>query len=111
MVQYYRGMWVKRSKILVPLADLVGECLETKTTKRNGTKKKPWRWDSIHQQVFDNVKSTITKEIVLVYLDYREPFEMYTDASTMTLGAVISQEKRPIASSEETFRSKNQIQH
>jgi hypothetical protein len=28
MVQYYRAMWVKRSEMLAPLTDLVGECVE-----------------------------------------------------------------------------------
>jgi hypothetical protein len=75
----------------------MGECQETKATKRNGTKNKPWRWDSIHQQAFDNVKSTITKEVVLAYPDFTKPFEIYTDASTLKEGAVITQENRPIA--------------
>ena len=39
MVQYYRDMWAKRSELLVPLTDLMGECGETKTTKKNKTKK------------------------------------------------------------------------
>ena len=39
MVQYYRDMWAKRSEMLAPLTDLVGECGETKATKKNGTKK------------------------------------------------------------------------
>jgi hypothetical protein len=43
MVQCYRDMWVKRSEMLAPLTDLVGECGETKAIKKNGTKKKPWR--------------------------------------------------------------------
>jgi hypothetical protein len=43
MVQYFRDMWAKRSEMLAPLTDLVGECGETKTTKKNKTKKKPWR--------------------------------------------------------------------
>ncbi len=43
MVQYYRDMWAKRSEMLAPLSDLVGECGETKTTKKNETKKSPWR--------------------------------------------------------------------
>ena len=34
MVQYYRDMWAKRSEMLAPLSDLVGECGETKTTKK-----------------------------------------------------------------------------
>jgi hypothetical protein len=43
MVQYYRDVWQKRSEMLAPLANLVGECGETKTTKKNKIKKKPWR--------------------------------------------------------------------
>ncbi len=62
MVQYYRDMWVKRSEMLAPLTDLVGVCGETKTTKKNKTKKLPWRWDPIHQQAFDDVKATIAKK-------------------------------------------------
>ncbi len=51
----------------------------------------PWRWESVHQQALDNVKATIAKEVVLAYLDFTKPFHMYTDASTMQLGAVITQ--------------------
>jgi hypothetical protein len=83
--------------VLAPLSDLVGECGEAKTTKKNKTKKKPWRWDPIHQKAFDNVKATIAKEVVLAYPDYQSSFEIYTDASTKQLGAVITQKNRPIA--------------
>ncbi len=65
--------------MLAPLTDLVGECGETKTTKKNKTKKKPWWWESIHQQAFDNLKATITKEVVMAYPDFTKPFEIYTD--------------------------------
>ncbi len=73
MVLYYRDIWQKHSEMLAPLIDLVGECGETKTTKKNKTKKKPWQWESIHQQAFDNVKATITKEVVLAYPDFTKP--------------------------------------
>jgi len=89
-------MWAKRSEMLAPLSDLVGECGGTKTTRKNKVKKKPWHWDSIHQIAFDIVKSTITKEVVLAYPDFTKPFEIYTDTSTKQLGAVITQENRPI---------------
>ncbi len=97
MVQYHRDMWAKRSEMLAPLSNLVGECGETKTTRKNKVTKKPWHWDSIHQIAFDNVKTAITKEVVLAYPDFTKPFEIYTDASTKQLGAVITQENRPIA--------------
>ncbi len=42
MVQYYQDMWARGSEMLVTLTDLVGECGETITTKKNKTKKKPW---------------------------------------------------------------------
>ncbi len=97
MVQYCRDMWQKRSEMLAPLTDLVGECGETKTTKKKKTKKKPWRWESIHQQAFDNVKATIANKVVLAYPDFTKPFEIYTDASTMQLGSVITQGNRSFA--------------
>ncbi len=52
-------MWAKRSEMLAPLSDLVGECGETKTTRKNKVKKKPWHWDSIHQIAFDWPKKII----------------------------------------------------
>ncbi len=68
-----------------------------KTTRMNKTKKKPWWWDPIHQQAFDNAKAAIAKETVLAYLDFLKPFEIYTDASSTQLGAMITQDNRPIA--------------
>jgi len=97
MVQYYRDMWAKRGEMLAPLSDLVGECGETKTTRKNKVKKRPWHWDSIHQTAVDNVKSAIVKEVVLAYPDFSKPFDIYTDASTKQLGVVITQDNRPIA--------------
>jgi hypothetical protein len=96
MVQYYRDMWARCSEMLAPFTDLVGECGETKTTKKSKTKKKPWQWDPIHQQAFDNVKTAITKEVVLAYPDFSKPFEIYLDTSSTQLGAVIAQDNRPI---------------
>jgi hypothetical protein len=91
MVQYFRDMWARRSEMLAPLTDLVVECRETKTQD------KPWQWDPTHQQAFDNVKAFIAKETVLAYPDFSKSFEIYTDASSMQLGAVITQDNRPIA--------------
>ncbi len=69
MVQYYWDMWARRSEMLAPFTDLVGECREKKTTRKNKTKKKPWRWGWIHQQAFDTVKAAIAKETVLAFFE------------------------------------------
>jgi hypothetical protein len=57
----------------------------------------PWHWDEVHQRAFNHVKATITREVVLAYPDFSKVFEIYTNASSKQLGAVITQENRPIA--------------
>jgi len=82
---------------LSPLTDLVGECGQTKVTKAKGTKKVPWHWDEVHQKVFNTIKTTIAKDVVLAYPNYNKVFEVYTDASSTQLGSVITQSNRPLA--------------
>ncbi len=53
--------------------------------------------NKVHQRAFDHVKATIARKVVLAYPDYSEVFEIYTDASSKQLGAVITQKNRPIA--------------
>ena len=43
------------------------------------------------------IKATIAQDVVLAYPDYSQPFEIYTDASATQLGAVITQNNRPLA--------------
>ncbi len=96
MVQYYRDLWARWSDMLAPLTSLVGKCGQTKTTKAKGTKKVSWHWDEVHQRAFNHVRATKAKDVVLAYPDYSKVFEIYTDASSKQLGAVITQENRPI---------------
>ncbi len=97
MVQYYRDHWARWSDMLTTLTSLVGECGQTKSINAKGTKKVPWNWDEVHQRAFDHVKATITKDVVLAYPDFSKVFEIYIDASSKQLGAVITQDNRPIA--------------
>ena len=84
MVNYYRDMWVRRSHVLAPLA-----ALTSKTNK--------WQWGSEEQAAFDTMKQIIAKETMLAYPDFSKEFVIHTDASHSQLGAVISQDNRPIA--------------
>jgi hypothetical protein len=97
MVQYYRDLWARQSKMLAPLTSLVGECCQTKVTRVKRTKKAPWHWDEVNQRAFNHINANIAKEVVLAYPDYSKVFEIYTNASSKQLGAVITQENRPIA--------------
>ena len=97
MVQYYRDLWARRSEMLASLTSLVGECGHTKVTRAKKTKKRAWHWDEVHQVAFDNVKTTIARDVVLAYPNYSKEFEIYTDASSKQLGAVITQGNKPIA--------------
>jgi hypothetical protein len=97
MVQYYRDLQARRSEMIAPLTSLVGECGQTKVTRAKGTKKAPWHWDEVHQRAFNHVKATISREVVLAHPDFSKVFEIYTDALSKQLGAVITQEIRPIA--------------
>ena len=46
----------------------------------------------MHQTAFDNLKTTIAKDVVLAYTGYSQIFETYTDSSKFQLGTVSTQE-------------------
>ena len=84
VVNYYRDMWVRRSHVLAPLAELT-------------SKTKKWKWEEKHSKAFAMAKRIIAKETLLAFPNFSKPFQIHTDASHYQLGAVISQEGRPIA--------------
>jgi len=84
VVNYYRDMWVRRSHVLAPLA-----ALASKTTK--------WKWEPQHQKAFAMTKRIIAKETLLAYHNFNKTFQIHTDASHYQLGAVASQEGKPMA--------------
>ena len=77
-------MWPRHSHILSPL---------TKLTSTNVK----WQWGDVEQKAFDDMKKIVSKDVLLSYPNFDKPFEIYTDASHLQLGAVISQGNRPIA--------------
>ena len=86
MVQYYRDLWPKRSHILQPF-----------TAISSGKKGTRIQWTPELEDAFNKVKQMICKETLLTYPDWSKPFDIHTDASDYQLGAVISQENKPIA--------------
>jgi hypothetical protein len=85
LVNYNRDMWKKRSEVLLaPLTELT-------------CNKKLWKWSDKQQNVFDTMKIIMARKNVLAYPTFKIPFEVHTDASAFQLGAVISQNREPIA--------------
>ena len=84
MVNYYRDMWPRRSQILAPLTRLCSE-------------KVKFEWGDIEQKAFNAMKRVMGRDVLLSYPDFNKLFDIYTDASHTQLGAVIMQEKKPIA--------------
>ena len=46
---------------------------------------------------FEQIKQTLAREVILAYPTYGKPFDIYTDVSTRQLGAIITQNGRPLA--------------
>ena len=84
MINYYRDMWAKRSELLAPLTELC-------------SKKAKFIWTDKQQKAFEAIKQTISKDTLLSYPNFNEEFIIHTDASDYQLGAVISQNNKPIA--------------
>lgn len=84
LVNYYRDMWRRRSHVLAPLTEL---CSETKK----------FVWGPTQQEAFRAAKLILSKQAILAFPNFSKPFEIYTDASLYQLGAVITQDGRPLA--------------
>ena len=52
-----------------------------------------YRWKNL----FNEIKLIVTRDALLVYLDFNKRIYIYTDASKFQLGAVIIQYAKPIA--------------
>ena len=76
---------VRSSHLVTPLTEL--------TKKTN----KSFKWQTKHQEAFDNLKRELARQVILAYPDFTKTFEIYTDASKYQIGAVITQENKPIA--------------
>ena len=83
MINFYRDMWKQQASLLAPLIALT-------------SKNVPFKWTDEHQKNFDAIKHVIGCEVLLAYPDFNAPFQIHTVASKTQIGAVISQNGKPI---------------
>ena len=60
------------------------------------SKQTKWNWSKECQKKFDTIEKLTSRETLLSYPNFNEPFEIHTDASKLQLGSVISQKGKPI---------------
>ena len=56
-----------------------------------------FEWTDVEQMAFEKNKQMVRHETSLSYPDFNVPFKIHTNASHTQLGAVISQNNKPIA--------------
>lgn len=59
-------------------------------------KNEHFQWGQSQQQSFNSIKHALCSVPVLAILDFQKPFQVDTYASSISIGAVFSQERRPI---------------
>ncbi len=82
-VNTYRLMWPKQAHLLKPLSDESG--------------KKSFCWTPEMDQAFKIMKTILAADVLMTYPNHNLPFHIYTDASDYQMGAVLIQQKRPVA--------------
>ena len=85
---YMRRFIKSFSSIAAPLTDLL-------------KKERDFKWTNEHQTAFETLKTALTSAPVLAIYDNSRPCNLYTDASKLGIGAVLTQgekgDERPIA--------------
>jgi len=56
-----------------------------------------FKWTPNCQAALDTLKLELAKRVMLTYPNFSKPFEIYTDASKLQFGAIISQDNQPLA--------------
>lgn len=84
MFNQYIYRWIHRANILTPLSNLTSE-------------NKTFMWTVQAQEAFENIKRIFSRETLLAFPNFTKPFHIYSDTRKKQLGAVITQEGKPIA--------------
>ncbi|GFX76068.1 retrovirus-related Pol polyprotein from transposon opus [Trichonephila clavipes] len=98
-VSKFLGMFQWHAMFIKNYADL---CEPLYNLKR---KLKKFCWSIEAQKAFDAVKAAITKAPVLKLPVFKKPFELFTNSSSIGVGAVLHQEQRPVVFASRTLSS------
>ena len=83
LINYYKDMWPKCAHIFAPLTKLCSS-------------KRKFKWTDAHENLFNQDKRLISEDVLLRFPNHSIPFEIYTDASNVQIGATIKQRNLPV---------------
>jgi len=95
LASYYRCF----IKDFTSIAKLICDILKGDNGKMGAgqSKKIPINFDENQRQAFEKLKNVLSSEnVMLLYPNYKRAFDLTTDASSFGLGAVLSQNRKPI---------------
>jgi hypothetical protein len=81
---FYRKFIRNFNKICAPIVETIKKY------------KQPFTWTMEDEKNFQLLKKKITEQPILVFPDFQKPFQVKCDASGEAIGAVLSQEEKPI---------------
>ena len=60
-------------------------------------KNKPWQWGKSQNRSFERIKTLLVSKKCLAYYDIQKPVKIQVDKNKLGVGAILLQNKRPIA--------------
>jgi len=103
LASYYRSFVKNFASIARPLTAILKG--ENGTVSKNMSKKVALRFNETQRNAFDHLRNILASEdVILTYPDFKSPFDLTTDASASGIGAVLSQNKRPITMISRTLK-------
>lgn len=107
LASYYRCFIKDFASIAKPLTDILKG--ENGKISASQSKRVKINFNEEQMQTFRKLKEILaSEEVMLLYPDFKKPFDLTTDASSLGLGAVLSQGGRPITMISRTLKDKEQ---
>lgn len=105
LASYYRCFIKDFASMARPISDILKG--ENGKVSAGQSKKIPVNFDESQRQAFEKLKEVLTSEnVMLLYPDYKKDFDLTTDASSFGLGAVLSQDGKPITMISRTLKDR-----
>ena len=83
VINCHRYIWPRQSHVLAPLTRLTSIKIK-------------FKWAQVEQYSFDKIKRIVACDTLLTYTGFDKTFKIHADAGAFQLGAVISQNSKPI---------------